>query len=367
VTRIDVRSGKKVGAAIRIAQPTEDGARFAMAPSAKSVWVGSFVSNTVTRINSAPSRAPSRNVVVSGINPAEGAAGALPRGGKVVATISVPPGGGAFAAGEGAVWAYSDATSTLLRIDPHTNSIVARIELTGPGNDAAAGGGAVWVTHTAENTVSRIDPQTNTVTATIPVGPQPAGVFVSRGAVWVATIGGPGVSRIDPATNRVVAKIRVGPPRACCAEHMSVTAHHAVVWAAVPNFNALVRIDPATNGVTHTVKLPYSPCAGLVADEAAVWSAGGGCSDFLARVDARTSKLTTTVEGEPHSVGLVLDSGSLWVAVLRLARLDRLDPATGRVLASLPVGGIPVRLAVGFGAVWVQDDQGRVLRVEPQS
>ena len=88
----------------------------------------------------------------------------------------------------------------------------------------AAGDGAVWLTYPSSDTVSRIDPATNKVTASIHVGPQPAEIAISPGAVWVADAGGPSVSRIDPATNRVVATIHVGPKRACCAEHMSLTA-----------------------------------------------------------------------------------------------------------------------------------------------
>jgi hypothetical protein len=44
--------------------------------------------------------------------------------------------------------------------------------------------------------------------------------------------------------------------------------------------------------------------------------------------------------------------------------VDQIDPRTGRLVARLPVGGIPVRLGVGFGSVWVNDDAGRVLRIE---
>jgi YVTN family beta-propeller protein len=362
VTRIDLRSGKKIGAPIRVAPPA-DAQPFVIAPFGTSVWVSSFASRTVTRIVSTPSRAPSRTVVVSGGEPNSGA---LPRGGKVIATIPVPAGQGAFAAGEGAVWTMGSTTTTLTRIDPQTNSVVARIELAGPGAEAAAGDGAVWVSHPAQNTVSRIDPSTNTVTTTIPVGPQPSGLAVSQDAVWVANIGDPSVSRIDPATNRVVAKIRVGPPRACCAEHMTVTVGEDAVWVAVPNLNAVVRVDPATNTVTHTVKVPYSPCAFLVADGTAVWSAGGGCGDVLARIDARTNRLTTTVQGDPHPIGLALEFGSLWVAALGSATVDRIDPETGRVVARLPVGGRPIRLAVGFGAIWVNGEGDRVLRIEPQ-
>jgi streptogramin lyase len=65
-------------------------------------------------------------------------------------------------------------------------------------------------------------------------------------------------------------------------------------------------------------------------------------------------------------VGLALAFGSVWVAVLGSANVDQIDPRTGRLVARLRVGGIPVRLAVGFGSVWVNDDTGSVLRIQPQ-
>jgi len=65
-------------------------------------------------------------------------------------------------------------------------------------------------------------------------------------------------------------------------------------------------------------------------------------------------------------VGLGLAFGSVWVAVLGSANVDQIDPRTGRLVERLPVGGIPVRLAVGFGSVWVNDDRGHVLRIQPQ-
>jgi streptogramin lyase len=58
--------------------------------------------------------------------------------------------------------------------------------------------------------------------------------------------------------------------------------------------------------------------------------------------------------------------GSVWVAVLGSSNVDQIDPNTGRLVARLPIGGVPVRLAVGFGSVWVNDDNGRVLRIQPE-
>jgi YVTN family beta-propeller protein len=258
----------------------------------------------------------------------------------------------------------SDIESTLMRIDPRRNAVVARIKVS-PPETTAAGDGAVWLSYPSESTVSRLDPATNKVMATIHVGPQPAGVALSPGAVWVANAGGPSVSRIDPATNRVVATIRVGPKLACCSEHMELSTDGDAVWAAVPNANKVVQIDPATNSVIAAVKLPYCPEAFLAADERSVWSAGGGCADVVGRIDSRTKKLMAKL-AEPHPVGLALAFGSVWVAVIDSANVDQLDPQTGRLIARLHVGGTPVRLAVGFGSVWVNDDNGRVLRIQPQ-
>jgi YVTN family beta-propeller protein len=259
----------------------------------------------------------------------------------------------------------SNAESKLMRIDPARNAVVARINVS-PPEAAAAGDGAVWLTYPSSDSVSRIDPGTNKVTASIHVGPQPDGIAISPGAVWVANAGGPSVSRIDPATNRVVATIRVGPKLDCCSEHMNLTTAHGTLWVAVPNANEIVRVDPTTNHLVGTLNLSYSPCASIVADHGGVWSAGGSCADAVARIDARTSAVTALVI-EPHAVGLALAFGSVWAAVIDSANVERIDPRTGRVAARIHVGGTPVRLGVGFGSIWVNDDNGRVLRVRPTS
>jgi YVTN family beta-propeller protein len=258
----------------------------------------------------------------------------------------------------------SDAKATLMRIDPTRNAVVARIKV-GTPEAVTAGDGAVWLSKTSENTVVRVDPATNTVTAKIPVGPQPEGIAVSPGAVWVVNAGGPSLSRIDPATNRVVATIRVGPKGDCCAEHTSVLASPHAVWVALTNGKSIVHVDPATNTVVATTRIGYSPCGLLAADAAGVWSTGGCGGDVVARLDSRTNRLTTN-SAESVPVGIEVAFGSVWVANEGSGNIDRIDPHSGRVVARLHVAGLPELLGVGFGSVWVNDDYGRVLRIEPQ-
>jgi YVTN family beta-propeller protein len=369
VRRIDVRSGKAVGRPIRVAPPANATSGLTVTPAGDSVWVSSFAASTLARVSASSTTPAPRAVVASSGRTSAANAPAPLRGGEVVARIPLgrgapaPLGGGAFTVGEGAVWAMSNAESTLMRIDPARNAVVARINVSPPGS-AAAGDGAVWLSYPSSDSVSRIDPATNKVTASIHVGPQPDGIAITPGAVWVANGGGPSVSRIDPATNRVVATVRVGPKLDCCSGHMSVTASHGTLWVAVANANEIVRIDPTTNRIVGTLDLSYSPCATLVADQGGVWSAGGSCADVVGRIDARTKALTALAL-EPHAVGLALAFGSVWAAVIDSADVDRIDPRTGRVTARLHVGGTPVRLGVGFGSIWVNDDNGRVLRIRP--
>jgi virginiamycin B lyase len=326
-------------------------------------FVGAIVGSVVLATHRSSERVKAQTV--STLAPA------LPAGGTVVARIRVgrsvvasgQHGAGALAVGEGAVWAMNDARGTLMRIDPARNAIAARIKVD-PPEAAAAGDGAVWLSNPSENTVTRVDPATNMVTATIPVGPQPEGIAVAPGAVWVVNAGGPSVSRIDPATNRVVARIRVGPKADCCAEHASVIASPRAVWVALTNGQSIVRLDPATNKVVATARVGYAPCGFLAADETGLWSTGGCGGDVVARVDGRTNRLTTRLD-EPFPVGIEVAFGSVWVAAGGSGSIDQIDPRTGRLVARLHIVGLPVRLGVGFGSIWVNDDYGRVLRIKP--
>ena len=94
VWRIDVRSRARIGLPIRVAAPSADAVPFALAATTNAVWVSSSASNTVTRIGLAYSPAPAHAIVASGPRPGDGAADRLPRGGKVVATVALPSGGG---------------------------------------------------------------------------------------------------------------------------------------------------------------------------------------------------------------------------------------------------------------------------------
>jgi virginiamycin B lyase len=245
------------------------------------------------------------------IRPATTAPGPAP-GGTVVATIPVQGRPFGVAVGEGAVWVatWGADRSRVVRIDRATNQVAATVAVPLGQATLAAGAGAVWVASSSDNSVSRIDPATDRVDATIDVGRQPSGIAVAAGSLWVANALDDTVSRIDPARNHVVATIPI-PGQGSA---FSLAAAGGSVW--VSGNHGLYRIDPAGNHVTKV-----DVCCGEVAAGA----------------------------------------GGLWMANGMDGAVLRLDPASGRVLARIPVPPAaapegPFHIAAGGGAVWVTSE-----------
>ena len=97
----------------------------------------------------------------------------------------------AVAAGEGAVWVASNATSTVTSVDPDTRragkAIATSAGLGGLGH-VAVGAGAVWAANWAAREIVRIDPKTEAVVARIELPVEPRHIEVEGGDVWVSVV-----------------------------------------------------------------------------------------------------------------------------------------------------------------------------------
>jgi YVTN family beta-propeller protein len=272
------------------------------------------------------------------------------------------------------VWVAGDNPTWVTRWVTPTNPMTREtptIALPAAPTRLAAAEDAVWVLTPADNRVVRIDPATNDVVATTAVGRAASGLAVGAGAVWVSRHSDGTVVRIDPATNQVAATIAVG--RAPGA----VTVAGGVVWVALPE-RGLGRIDPASN--RSTVVGVSRCCDGeLAAGGGALWVANRG-DDTLVRVDLATGRVAARIplprptEQRPHQVAV--GDGAVWVTSASPRRgtanlLWRVDPASNQVIGTLDLGptsagGIPNSVAAGNGAVWVGGmTKGSILRLEP--
>ena len=154
-------------------------------------------------------------------------------------------------------------------------------------------------------------------------------IAASPGAVWVAH--GCALSRLDPRRGRVVAAVAGIPQHGPACGVGELAAGPDAVWALTGR--GLSRVDPHTNRVTRRIRLPGA--SGLAVTDNGVWV---GCC------------------GPSGPLG----SGSR-------GRLIRVDPATGRVEAAIPLAGLPGAVGAGPSGVWVTGRGGPIWRVDPTS
>jgi YVTN family beta-propeller protein len=249
-------------------------------------------------------------------------------------------------------------------IDTESNEIVAAVPVGLRPGPVAAGEGFVWVGNLQDRNLTRIDPEQHTSAGTIPLENRtPTGVAVGFGAVWVAHGALGELSRVDTQfgqrTNTItVASTGLGTQSA------AVTTGADAVWAVYAD-STLARIDPGEVRITGTSFAGSAP-AGIVVGSGSVWVANSG--------EATVSRFnpSTFEEGPLRSpsvgtrpLGIAFGEGAIWVANAGDDAVTRMDPNT-YAARTIPVGDEPVAIAVGEGAVWVASaGAGTVSRIDP--
>jgi YVTN family beta-propeller protein len=192
---------------------------------------------------------------------------------------------------------------------------------------------------------------------------------VADGMLWVLGAAGT-VVRVDPESNRIV-----GTPLRVPADAEAIAVGDGALWVArvapgdlgAAGKDQVTRIDLATGRTVATITVRRAPLD-LAVTPGAVWvpNAGGG-GDSVTRIDPHTNRLA----GRPVVTGaspqsLATGGGSRWVANHDAGTVTRIDPASGKVVADIPVGAEPHRLAWGAGATWVGNwHDHSVSRIDP--
>jgi DNA-binding beta-propeller fold protein YncE len=270
---------------------------------------------------------------------------------------------------DSAIWVRNGVSGNLFRIDPQTNTLVATIAVGSGDGDVALGQGAVWAVSSDESAVVRIDPQTNKVMAKIPIPLTAGGAYAittSPGAVWVTEFAEDELIRLDSHSNKVVATI----PNQPGAIGLSFGA--GSVWACNHHSSAasLVRMNPQTSQAQAQINPAGSLgiCMNVVALDHAVWTTsfinGDPTTCMVERIDPATNAVQATIPTPgifPHA--LAADAQGVWVFDPNVG-VYRVDPTANRLsgLLALPdADGV----GLGAGSVWVAEADGVLLRVTP--
>ena len=144
-----------------------------------------------------------------------------------------------------------------------------------------------------------------------------------------------------------------------------VTAHD--VWVSSARANHVVQLLPASNTVGLIADV-QRPCSGLAEGFGSIWVPSCGTHE-LDRIDPATGKTVATIPADAANSegGIATGGGSVWF-VVKPSKLLRIDPATNAVAAAieLPAGSENPVFAGGF--VWVASfGQDLLLKVDPKS
>lgn len=200
--------------------------------------------------------------------------------------------------------------------------------------------------------IKRLDPDTREVEATVPLrSTEGAGVAFGAGSAWIAyenydSPSKSGVLRLDLDTNEVSRRIPMKNPA-------GVAFGGGSVWVTDLIGGTVSRIDPGTNEVVEEIRTGKSDLGGVAVGEDSVWVASYGAPEASA-LPEEAYETDTLPNPNPE------------------ARLLRLDPKKGDVVAEIPVEETALEggasdVVVGEGAVWVTSVNAKLLRVDPET
>jgi YVTN family beta-propeller protein len=256
-------------------------------------------------------------------------------------------------------------TDVLQQIDPRTNKLAATLRLGSDPTGVAVGEGAVWTIHFDDNRISRIDPRTNSVAAT-GSAPGPREVTAGQGSVWVVNGDGRTVTQLDDRSAAQLNIVQVP----ISAELLASGA--GAVWVGSPLTGTVARINPRSASVSESFLVPArrGTIKELAVGEGALWISS---NDIVAdqyrvfRVDPSTGKVVATIPIRLGAQGIDVGRGAVWVASPLGNTVSEIDPTTDRVVRTVRVGQDPIAVAVGEGAVWVTNyEDGTVSRIDPK-
>lgn len=187
------------------------------------------------------------------------------------------------------------------------------------------------------------------------------GLFELGGIMQPGSRGPVGTSEADPAPGRVT-RIEVGG-RPIRRPVVAEGGYWSIVQLRGSGPVALVRIAPETNEPTIA---PVSSPEFVTAGFGSIWVSS---RNSVHRLDPETGQVVSTIPIGSRALFMAAGEGAVWVSSTQVSSvsLSRIDPETDRVTGSIELPGCCVGdLTAGEGAVWVQSSD-QVLRIDPRS
>jgi len=157
---------------------------------------------------------------------------------------------------------------------------------------------------------------------------------------------------------------------------MNVAVDGDNVWVTNWYDNTISRISAATNTALSVIPVTLAGTAGpdaIAVGDGSLWvtttdydQSGNSLPGSLLRIDPSSGAVQATLPMGRSPYAVLATPGAVWVSVTEDGAVKRIDPTTNQEVASIPTGGAPLGLAFGEGALWVANlAEGRVHRIDP--
>ncbi len=227
--------------------------------------------------------------------------------------------------------------------------------------------GNVWTLDVPGRLAARIDPRTRQITARIPFGINPGWPAFGAGSFWLGDFEAAAVNRYDPQYGTLTTRIKL--PTAGLEGDTEKTEGMAFadgsLWVAYGVWPFRVaRIDARTNRVTKTFDFPRADGAGLIAyGEGGLWVVSRD-SGRMWRIDPETNTVAATAKLHGGFVeDFIVARGYAWAPLENDRGVWKVD-ASGNVLAKIETGDLPWSVSATEGRVWVPNaNSGTITRI----
>jgi serine/threonine protein kinase len=204
------------------------------------------------------------------------------------------------------------------------------------------------------------------VLAPVAIGTPAVDAFATGKTVWFASRADGTLLRVDAASGKPA-----GDPVGVFEGPYRLAGAGTSLWTISSAAHEAAGIDAAAaDPKPRTVDLssdPYDVAVG----EGAVWiianSSGARGGGQLIAIDPASGRISGTRPTASKLVGLTTGHGAVWVLEESGAVLRRVSPRALNTVAEIPVGTGSSALVADGAAVWVANDAGRLLRIDPSS
>lgn len=237
----------------------------------------------------------------------------------------------------------------------------------------------VWITN-----VNRVDKLSSKNVKPIlsAAVPAPCGAMaIGFGSLWVANCTDKSIYRIDRKTGNVIANIPTG--LADKYGELSLAIGAGSVWVLSDSTGILTRIDPVKNSVLAKIKvLPFSYCAAFGYNAVWITNTGDVKNNFntgmvegkkqgsVQRINPETNEVVATISTGIAPRFLTVGENGIWTLNQVDGTVSRIDPYTNKLIATIDtkVIGLGGDITAGAGKIWVRGNQTAFLvTIDPKT